>query len=505
MKSEQIIHDILQQGEGVQLEFKATLNREAIARTVCGFLNAEGGQVLIGVKDDKVVTGLNNIQNASTELERYLVTSIVPAASIMVSIEEFEGKSLLLVEVWGGTRQPYIYNGSIYYRRGEHTVKATSAEISGLIHKRQSDEMHWERQSVPTMDLLDLDQQEILRGIREINKSGRGSLFAEDDMEGFLNAQNLYQNGILSNAAVILFGKKPTKFLPQCRVRLTVFKTSKISDEFYYDLILEDNLFAIIEKITNFFDVNVATKSRFKDEDWKRTDISFPRMALREGLLNALIHRDYSNFSSSALIAFYPDRLEMSNYGGLPGDLKLADLKVNHLSLPRNPDIAQVCFLRGWIDKIGRGTLKIMQDCKDKGLEAPSWHTGGGATTLVYPGVTVTRYSSNADSEGDNDGDSDGVNEVLDKDLNDGVSEGVIDGVTDGVKEELKKLIRLVVHKPGLNTTSIAKTIGKSVPTVERYISILRSTGTIERKGVSRTAGYHPSGRTMRKLSRKKQ
>jgi ATP-dependent DNA helicase RecG len=69
----------------------------------------------------------------------------------------------------------------------------------------------------------------------------------------------------------------------------------------------------------------------------------------------------------------------------LPDELKLADLKINHLSLPRNPDIAQICFLRGWIEKIGRGTLQIIDDCREKGVAVPSWHTAGGTTTLVFP------------------------------------------------------------------------------------------------------------------------
>jgi ATP-dependent DNA helicase RecG len=179
-------------------------------------------------------------------------------------------------------------------------------------------------------------------------------------------------------------------------------------------------------------------------------------------------------------------------------------LKVNHLSLPRNPDIAQVCFLRGWIEKIGRGTLKIIDDCKDKGLPVPSWHTGSGATTIVFPGVTVTRYTSNKVGDGDNDGDSDGVGAIVAEDLNDGVTEGLIDGVTNGVKLELERVLQVIVSKPGVNASDITHSIGKSKPTTERYISLLRQLGTIERKGVSRTSGYFTSKRTQEKLSGQK-
>jgi ATP-dependent DNA helicase RecG len=72
------------------------------------------------------------------------------------------------------------------------------------------------------------------------------------------------------------------------------------------------------------------------------------------------------------------------NFGSLPEELKAADLKRNHMSLPRNPDIAHICFLRGYIDKIGRGTLKIIEDCKQFGLQEPKWISRTGVTTLTF-------------------------------------------------------------------------------------------------------------------------
>jgi ATP-dependent DNA helicase RecG len=496
MKSEEIIKDILSKDESVMLEFENSINKDAIAKTVCGFLNSSGGQLLVGVNDDKTVCGIKHVKEQADFLSRYLVNAIVPAAPIMVSEERFNGYEIILIEVYAGSRQPYVFSGSIYYRRDAKTVKATSDEISRLIHDRQKSELHWERQFLPFADLGDLDESEIRTTIRESIKNGRSTIEDENEIEKFLISQNLYENGHITNAAMILFGKEPRKFLPQSGVRLAVFKGPKTSNEFLHDYPFEGNLFKNIEKITSFFDVNIATKSRFSDTNWKRSDSTFPRLALREGVLNALIHRDYSTISSSALIGFYPDRLEITNYGVLPGDLTLADLKINHLSLPRNPDIAQICFLRGWIEKIGRGTLKIIDDCKDKGIAIPHWQIAGGATTLVFPGVTVIGQPS----DGDNEGESDGIKEVVTYEIKNGEDEGVIEGLTDGVKEELRRAVAIIVDSPGLNTNVIAKSIGKSIPTTERYISILRQLGIIERKGASKTSGYHTSERIKKKL-----
>jgi len=503
MKSELIIKDILTKGESSMLEFKESINKDAIARTVCGFLNGSGGQVLIGVKDDKSIVGVKNAKEQVDFLSRFLVNVIVPAAPIMVSAEEANGCDLILIEVYSGSRQPYIYSGSIYFRKDSRTIKATSDEISKLIHDRQISETHWERQTSPNAEISDLDEAEIRATIRESIKMGRSTIENENEIEKFLISQNLYENGHLTNAALILFAKEPLKFLPQASVRLSVFQGSKISNEFLYDSVFSGSLFSNINKITSFFDVNIATLSKFNDNSWKRSDAGFPRLALREGLLNALIHRDYSSFSSSVLIGFYADRLEISNYGTLPDELKLADLKVNHLSLPRNPDIAQVCFLRGWIEKIGRGTLKILDDTKDKGLSAPSWHTRGGATTLVFPGITVTRHAgglSEGVNEGVSEGDTDGVRAIVKEYLNEGVNEGLIEGVTKGIQLELERVLTVIIDKPGVNASEVTEKIGKSLATTERYISLLRQLGTIERKGVARTSGYYPSIRTAEKI-----
>lgn len=221
------------------------------------------------------------------------------------------------------------------------------------------------------------------------------NLFTE--YENFLKYYGLYQNGYLTNAAIILFAKNPAKYCPQSRVRLTVFKDNKTGKEYYYDKIFEGNIFKIVEEITQFFEVNIGISSQFNQNNWKRKDTTFPKIALREGLLNALIHRDYSNVSGSVNIEFYPDRLEIINYGNLPHELKLSDLKKNHLSLPRNPDIAHISFIRNWIEKIGRGTLKIIEDCKEKELPTPKWETGNGFTKIIFPQITLVGKYSYAD------------------------------------------------------------------------------------------------------------
>lgn len=482
MKSEQLIKSLLRQGEGKQLEFKNIVRKEDIGKTICSFLNVEGGQILVGVKENEIV-GISNTEKHKSELENFLVPAIAPNAPVSISIETFKGLKVLLIKVWKGSRFPYTFNSSIYYRNVINTAKATPNQISELIEKRQITETLWERQDALGVELDDLDELIIRDTLKDLQKSGRGKSFSENEIREFLTYYGLYQNGNLTNAAVILFATEPARFLPQARVRLTVFKDSKIGDEYLYDKVFESNLFRIVEDITQFFDVNIGISSHFKDSSWKRIDKGYPRLALREGLLNALMHRDYSNASGSLIVAFYPDHLEISNYGALPSDIKPSDLKKNHLSFPRNPDIAHICFLRMWIEKIGRGTLKMIDDCIDKGYPKPKWTSKSNVTTLTFPKITVTgKYRGS--SEGATEGASGGAIE--------GAIEGAFEGATSKRKSKLVALLTAIVNDEGKKVPDYVKTIKSSDSSIERYLRDLKEVGLIYFRGeATQTGGYY--------------
>ena len=289
MDNEQLIKNLIKQGESGQLEFKEVVRKEDIAKTLCAFLNAEGGMILIGVKDDGKIIGIDQAEKYETELKQYLFQSIIPEAPVTVSIEQIGIKKILSVKVWNGSKPPYILNdGKIFYRRGSRTVPASPDEISKLITERQKTELHWERQPALGADLDDLDELEIRKTIQDLTKYGRGKLFSEKGVEDFLTYYSLYRDGHLTNAAVILFAKEPSKYLPQSRVRLTVFNDSKTSNSYSYDKVFEGNLFRNIEDILQFFEVNIATKSKFTEKKWLREDVTYPKFALREGLVKSL-------------------------------------------------------------------------------------------------------------------------------------------------------------------------------------------------------------------------
>lgn len=496
MNSEQLIKNLLKQGESEQLEFKEVVHKESIGKTICAFLNNEGGQLLIGITSDKKIVGVEMAVKIQDELETYLNKEIVPGTPIMVSIEEFGGKQLILIKVWAGSKQPYIFGGSIYFRRNDQTVKASSAEISELIHKRQKTEIHWERQTAIGVELEDLDIDEIKETIKKAINENRLSELKSDPLD-FLTHFGLFQNGQFTNATVVLFAKNPARFIPQSRVRVAFLEKGKTADVFIDDQLLEGNLFKNIVSIQNFLEKHLRTSRKFEESDWKRSDsYAVPMSALREGVLNALVHRDYSAVTASISIIIYSNSIEITNSGHSP--LKAAELKKSHLSMPVNPDIAHMTFLRGYIEKIGRGTLKILEACKDAGLKAPAWKINANKVKLTfYTNITLG---------GAIDGADDGAVKDENEEVIDGAVDGAIDGATKTTKNKLAILLKAIINDEGKRTPDYRKaTELGSERTIERYIEQLKEAGLIEfRGGATQTGGYFITQKLKQKLKLKK-
>lgn len=474
MKEEQLIKSLIKQGESEQLEFKEVVQKEAIAKALCAFLNAEGGTVLIGVKDDGQIIGLSNAEVHEAELKSYLFSAITPEPAVTVSTEKIGVKEILSIKVWEGSKPPYLFKGEIFFRKGSNTVKASSAQISKLIAERQKTELHWERQTALGADLDDLDELEIRKTIQDLTRYGRGKLFSEKEIAEFLTYYSLYRNGQLTNSAIVLFAKEPARFLPQCRIRLTVFKGGKTSDSYSYDNLFEGNLFRNIDEVLQFFEVNIATSSKFSSKKWLREDVSYPKLAIREGLMNALIHRDYADVSGTVHIAFYPNRLEITNSGLLYGGYSPRDLAKNHLSVPRNPDIAHICFLRQLIEKIGRGTVLMIEDCVNKGFGKPKWTTNVNSTTVTFPDITVTAKEDNQIGDA----------------VNDAVSDAVSEDLSSAVKERLVEILVFVSNEKGVKVNDLVEQFDVSERTIKENLKTLIDAKLLIYSGSKKTGKY---------------
>lgn len=481
-KDNNYIEDLLAKKESATLEFKKFATKETVAEVLCSFLNRDGGQLIIGAEEGRRIVGFKDAEEISKHIQSYVVSSIIPEPAVSFDIQYADEKSIVVFTVWKGINQPYIYNGSVYLRTGNETRKSSSQELAEIIHKSSLNNQRWETKPAIEVEIDDIDLSEVKKCISDVNKTGRETDVPNDPLQ-FLSKYNMYKNGDFTNAAVILFGNNPVAFYPQVRVRLTVFQSDKTGDKILYDKLFDDNLFKSIEQITDFFDLAFGVTSSFNKSDWKRKDkLKFPRLAIREALLNAFIHRDYSSFSSSIAINIYPDRLEINSYGSLPEGISVTSLSEDHLSIPVNPAIAHIFFLRNWIEKIGIGTVKMIANCEELGFKAPQWKVLDNTVSVVFPDVVIPFKHS--------EGINEGINEGITLLLNESKNEGINEGLSEGLKDSLIEILNLINIEESIRASNITDILDKPYKTIERHIKLLKDIGAIEYKGSKRTGGY---------------
>lgn len=185
--------------------------------------------------------------------------------------------------------------------------------------------------------------------------------------------------GKLKRAALILFGKDPGRFYPNLTVKMGRF--DKTDDDLKFQETEEGNLIQLLQEVPiqlghKFLIKNISFEGLLRIE--KR---EYPAAALREMLLNALVHRNY--MGAMIQIRIYDNKLSIWNEGTLPAGITFADLRGNHPSKPRNPIIADVCFKGGYIDAWGRGTLKIITACREAELPEPEMKEEFGGVMIT--------------------------------------------------------------------------------------------------------------------------
>lgn len=379
-----ITEELTKTAKTVRLEFKpADVDLIELAATVCAFLNSEGGTIIVGVVGTGVIVSVVNAPTKLKEIESFLDVSISPTALWSVQVDTTAAGDVIVIEIAAGRDRPYVCRGAIYVRQGIQTMAADSATIRNIVQQQHVDPTRWERLTC-SAEIDDLESSEIVRTVAEAERN-RNVVFGHPlDILSVLTELGLRRSGQLTNGADVLFAKNPSCRLPQTRIRATLFKTNKGGD-FVDDRLFEGNAFSLIKQVFAFVERNIQIGSEFRDGQVEREDRpQYPFSALREGIVNAIVHRDYAAFAGGMSIGIYPARIEIWNTGRLPDGLKISDLKKTHPSLPANQHMAHVFYLRKIIERLGRGTLKIVEECKDAGLKSPQWTQSATGITLTF-------------------------------------------------------------------------------------------------------------------------
>ena len=344
---------------------------EDIKKEIIAFANSAGGTLYVGVADDGNIVGVENPDMVIQQISNMVRDSIKPDITMFTryAAKNVEGKQIVAVEIQRGTERPYylakkgLRPEGVYVRQGTSSVPATSTAIRRMIKDTDGDSFEAMRSLEQNLTFQATEKEFALRDLA----------FGISQMKtlGILNTDGIYTNlGLLLSE--------------QCAhtVKAAVFEGINQSifrdrQEFTGSLLQQMN------EVYEYIDRRNQVHSTF--DKLRRIDTrDYPEVAIREALLNSLVHRDYS-FSASTLISVYDDRIEFTSIGGLPAGVSLDDIMLG-LSVCRNPKLANVFYRLELIEAYGTGMKKIM-GAYENSNKKPVIETTDNAFKIILPNL----------------------------------------------------------------------------------------------------------------------
>lgn len=342
---------------------------EDIKNTIIAFANCDGGTLYIGVNDDGTACGVDNVDGTMLRVTNAIRDAVRPDVTMFVECNNdlMDEKPIVRVTVQRGTARPYYLHGKgirpegVYVRQGASTVPATDAAILNMIKETSGDSYEAARsldQRLTFNKAIDFFEKRKI----EFGRTQMRTLHLIGDDDTYTNLAFLLSE--------------------QCThmIKLAVFEGSKKS-VFKDRRELSGSLLEQMEEAFNYIDRYNRTRAEFSGLD--RLDMrDYPPEAIREALLNAIVHRDYS-FSGATLISIFEDRIEFVTIGGLVKGITLDDVKLG-ISVLRNQHLANIFYRLRLIEAYGTGILKI-NECYDDYDVKPLIETTGNAFKITLP------------------------------------------------------------------------------------------------------------------------
>jgi len=260
----------------------------------------------------------------------------------------------------------------------------------------------------------------------------------------------------LTNAGILLFGKNPQEFFHQASIKCIRFKGTDVTGEMLDFKEIESDLFTEVEEVEKFIFNNISLRAWIEEGKIERRERwEYPPKALREAIVNAIVHRDY-RIPSKIQIRIFDDRIEFWNPGRLPVGWTVETLKEEHTSEPFNPLIARIFFWVGYVEEVGTGTNKMIRWCKEWGLPEPEFKIKSNNIVVIFRKSKLTEeYLNNL-----------------------------------GLTEREKEIIQFLKEKKRITSADIQKKYEVSRDTANRWLNKLLGLNLIERKGRGKAVYY---------------
>jgi ATP-dependent DNA helicase RecG len=433
----------IQNGESQIVEFKTSFQKEVI-ESVVAFANTKGGNVVIGIDDNGKIIGTSI---GSETIQNYINTiKQNTEPKIIVDIESYivEEKKILVIQIDEYPIKPVSFKGRYFKRRNNSNHQMTPIEISDTHMKTINSS--WDYFIDPYHNIDDIDEQNVKNFIKMAHLT--------DDVETVYKKFELVKDDKVTFGCYLLFNNNDKAILTD--IEIGRFQSETIIKD---SLSINGDVISQVQKVMDFIykhtnKAYVITGKPQRDEVW-----DYPMDAIREIVVNMIVHRDYRS-SGHTTVKIFDDKIEFFNFGKLPDDLSLEQIKSGrYKSHPRNIQIAEVFKAADIIEKYGSGIKRVIDTFKNYGLKEPLFEPMMG-------GMNVSVYKEK---------------------LNVGVNVGVNIGVNVGVKE-VYEFIK--INQP-IKANAIAKNFSDVTQrTIERWLKQLKDEDKIEFKGSPKVGGY---------------
>ncbi|MBL7197411.1 MAG: putative DNA binding domain-containing protein [Candidatus Omnitrophica bacterium] len=384
MEREEIIDFVLQEGEGYKIEFKESIGH--IAREIVAFANASGGKIFIGITDDHKVKGVQITERMKSQIQD-IARNCDPGVKVFLEVIPYKSKKVLLVNVSEGDNKPYSCKEGFFIRNGPITEKLKRDEIVTLFQKEGK--VRFDKLINSKFYFgndFDLKKIEDFLSRAKI----KSDLSADDILLNLGVAEKQEGKVLFNNSGILFFAKNAKKFLESAYITCARFKgndrSSIIDRADIYGSLIEQ-----VEESMKFLKRNIRLGYKFTGKPAREEIQEYPLEALREAIINAVMHRDYFFTGSNIYLYIYSNRIEVINPGGL---FRLKYGELGKRASRRNELIADLFFRVEFGEKMGSGITRMNRWMLDWGLEKPKIEVSENFFEITFygPGESIIEH-----------------------------------------------------------------------------------------------------------------
>lgn len=365
-----------------------------LLKHLIGFANADGGLLVIGVEDDGSISGFKSQGARSVNEFRQIDRNqaFYPLAKEFREIEVInkngENDIIVVISIEPSINRVIVSPDDVaYLREGDETVTLSFERRRMLEYDRGQRFFEDETVEGATLDDIDTELVEMYKSHLNIETNLT--------IEEILKARYLYRDGKITKAGILLFGKNPSRFLPQARLRVFKFSGSEMDVGQNFNVVknaeFDKALPRVIMESRDFVKMQLRDFQKLQKDGMFVTIPEYPEFAWFEGIVNAVTHRDYSIAGDHIKVLMYDDHLSIESPGKLPNIVTLENIKEERFS--RNPRIARTLTEFGWVREMNEGVKRIFSEMSKSYLHEPKYMEPGNKVVLTLENNILTRRS----------------------------------------------------------------------------------------------------------------